>query len=127
MTAKKNNRLSTEGDSQIQNNPFNALDGSNLPKGKPVEKLHIKAETKHGRVEVRREKAGRGGKTVTTLSAFATHHTPNDLDKLLFQLKKSCACGGTIKGRVLELQGNVVEPVLQALKSRGFKPVRAGG
>ena len=90
----------------------------------------IKAEPQsrsRGRVEVRREKAGRGGKTVTTLREFPSHVPVKDLEILAFNLKKICACGGTLKGRAIELQGEVCDRVIGELKKLGYQPVRAGG
>ena len=80
-----------------------------------------------GRVEIRREKAGRGGKTVTTLQAFATHLPQSQLERLCYDLKKHCACGGTRKERTIELQGDVRERAFEFLQHLGFAPVRSGG
>ena len=79
------------------------------------------------RVEVRREKAGRGGKTVTTLKAFPQHIPLKTLELMTFEFKKQCACGGTLKGRAIELQGDVCDQVCDKLTADGFQPVRAGG
>ncbi|WP_269523556.1 translation initiation factor [Coraliomargarita parva] len=132
MSRKQDKKISTDGGSELGSNPFGGLDLGGLPSG-PAQseaqpsKPAAKAPRKLGRVEVRREKAGRGGKTVTTLSAFATHLPLGQLDALCFDLKKSCACGGTLKGRVIELQGDVVQRVLPQLEAKGYQPVRAGG
>lgn len=81
----------------------------------------------NGRVDVRREKSGRGGKTVTTLRNFPKHVTSGTLTTMLFDLKKQCACGGTLKGRTIELQGDVGEKICIILASQGFTAVKAGG
>jgi translation initiation factor 1 len=88
--------------------------------------LEKKAKSK-GRVEVRREKAGRGGKIVTTLREFPSCIPLKELEAITFKFKKSCACGGTLKGRVIELQGDVCDRVMTELEMLGYKPVRAGG
>ena len=125
-------RIDTGGGESLGSNPFENLSGAGLPKAEkvparaPVSKKS-KPAPKKGRVELRREKSGRGGKTVTTLSAFATHLPLGELDQLAFDLKKSCACGGTLKGRVIELQGDVRDKAFSELEKRGFQPVRAGG
>lgn len=80
-----------------------------------------------GRVEVRREKAGRGGKTVTTLKAFPKHIPLKTLELMVFEFKKQCACGGTLKGRTIELQGDFCDQVCDKLTADCFQPVRAGG
>ena len=132
MSRRDKSKISTDGgDSQIGDNPFAGLNSVGLPKGelKPATKAPAKAGKKKskGRVEVRREKAGRGGKTVTTLKAFPTHIPLSTLEAMTFELKKICACGGTLKGRVVELQGDVCGRVCEELNSRGYQAVRAGG
>ena len=128
MSKRKQGKISTEGGGSLGNNPFGTLSGANLPSGpsRPIASKP-KPKAKKGRVEVRREKAGRGGKTVTTLKAFATHIPLGELQALAFELKKSCACGGTFKGREIELQGDVVARVLDELNKRGFQAVKSGG
>lgn len=125
-------KIDTGGGESLGANPFDALSGTGLPKAKKTPASgsgakKAKAAPKKGRVELRREKSGRGGKTVTTLSGFATHLPLSELDKLAFDLKKSCACGGTLKGRTIELQGDVRDKAFAELEKRGFQPVRAGG
>lgn len=121
-------RLETDGGDALGSNPFGNLSSEGLP-DRPAAKPQRKEKKapKKGRVELRREKAGRGGKTVTTLTAFASHLPLGELDKLAFDLKKSCACGGTLKGRTIELQGDVRDKAFAQLEARGFQPVRAGG
>lgn len=123
-------RIDTGGGNSLESNPFGGLSSAGLPAGSLAPKSlksDRKKNVKKGRVEIRREKNGRGGKTVTTLSAFATHLPLGELDALAFDLKKACACGGTLKGRAIELQGDVREKALSELESRGFQPVLAGG
>ncbi len=127
MSGKRQDKRSTSGGAGLNANPFAGLESEGLPAGELRQSRQERRTPKGGRVEVRREKAGRGGKTVTTLSAFATHLTQRDLERLLKDLKQSCACGGTLKGRVLELQGDVCERAGTELTARDFKPVRAGG
>lgn len=125
-------RIDTGGGESLGANPFGALSAEGLAKAKKTvapEPLTAKkkAVPKKGRVELRREKSGRGGKTVTTLSGFPNHLSLHELDRLAFDLKKTCACGGTSKGRVIELQGDVRDRAFTELMKRGFQPVRAGG
>lgn len=127
MSGRKQDKRSTSGGTDLNVNPFAGLESAGLAPGESRKPAPVSPTPKGGRVEVRREKAGRGGKTVTTLSAFQTHHSQRDLDLLLKELKQCCACGGSRKERVLELQGEVRERVCAALTARGFKPVLAGG
>jgi len=127
--SRKSSKISTNSSESLEQNPFAALSASGLPAGElrpePVKKE--KAAKSKGRVEVRREKAGRGGKTVTTLKEFPTHIPLSELDALTKDLKKAFACGGVLKGRVVELQGDVCDRAIEALSARGYKPVKAGG
>lgn len=132
MSKRSKHKIATDGGGNaFGNHPFGNLDGGGLPSGPSSEQMQPVTATKvsksKGRVEVRREKAGRGGKTVTTLKEFPTHIPLKDLEAMTFNLKKCCACGGTLKGRVIELQGDVCDRVITELTKLGFKPVRAGG
>jgi translation initiation factor 1 len=137
MSKRSKNKISIDGDGSLGSNPFAGLDAGldagSLPnkpapvKAPPSVEVKKKPIKPKGRVELRREKAGRGGKTVTTLREFPTHIPLSELDKLTFELKKTCACGGTLKGRAIELQGDVRDRVMAELTKRGYQPVRAGG
>ncbi len=43
-----------------------------------------------------------------------------DIKKVLKELKQRLACGGTLKGNVIELQGGHMEKVKDILKKLGF-------
>jgi translation initiation factor 1 len=78
-----------------------------------------------GRVKVRREVAGRRGKTVTTVT-----NVPGDdaaLRELAGRLKKRCGVGGSAKNGVIELQGDHRDTVVEVLRGEGFDVVLAGG
>ena len=123
----KKHKINTGGGDALGANPFSTLDGAGLPDGEIRPRAPSTQKKSKGRVEVRREKAGRGGKTVTTLKEFPSHIPLSTLVAMTFELKKTCACGGTLKGRVVELQGDVCDRVSAELKLRGYQAVRAGG
>ncbi len=79
-----------------------------------------------GRVEIRRQTAGRGGKTVTVISGFKGIGLP-EKEKLVKQMQKSCGTGGTVKEGLIEIQGDKREEVARILTEAGFWPVMAGG
>lgn len=133
MSRPEKRKISTEGDQAgLGDSPFASLNSNEFaakkesPKPPPGKAVAAKVKSK-GRVEVRREKAGRGGKTVTTIQKFPSHIPLQSLEGALFDLKKLCACGGTLKGRCIELQGDVCDQVCRELQRRGFQAVRAGG
>lgn len=79
-----------------------------------------------GRVEIRRQTGGRGGKTVTVVSGFAGIGLP-EKEKLARQMQQSCATGGTVKEGRIEIQGDKRQEVARILSEAGFRPVFAGG
>lgn len=142
MSSRKKGKILTSGGDVLVNNPFVSLDSINSVSKNTADVVTVKAAQSHtlmkssidkrsfasmGRVEIRREKAKRGGKTVTTLQAFATHLPQSQLEHVCYDLKKHCACGGTVKGRVIELQGDVRERAFEFLQQLGYAPVRSGG
>jgi translation initiation factor 1 len=78
-----------------------------------------------GDVKVSRETKGRGGKAVTLVKGLALDEAA--LVALGKQLKAACGSGGTVKDGVIEVQGDHVQRVMQALQSQGYAPKRAGG
>jgi translation initiation factor 1 len=76
-----------------------------------------------GVLRVRRETAGRGGKTVTTVSGAS----PADARELAKALKRLCGTGGAVKDGVVELQGDHREKVLSYLSAQGRQAKAAGG
>jgi translation initiation factor 1 len=78
-----------------------------------------------GPVKVRRETAGRKGKTATTV--FNLPLNDNEIRELAAQLKKRCGVGGSAKDGVIELQGDHRDTVVEALKAKGYDVRLAGG
>jgi len=78
-----------------------------------------------GTVRVGREKAGRGGKTVTMVRGLALD--AGALAELGKRLRSACGTGGTAKDGVLELQGDHVERVMAWLQAEGHPAKRTGG
>lgn len=138
------NKISTDGGSGLGQNPFAALSGAGLPSapantgnpansgnripetGKPGAGAKPVPEKNRGRVEVRRETGGRGGKTVTTVGGFIGIGLP-EKEQLTKKMRGACGCGGTVKDGVIEIQGDQRETVARILTEAGFRPVMAGG
>jgi translation initiation factor 1 len=78
-----------------------------------------------GAVRVSRETAGRGGKAVTLVRGLPLAEA--ELVALGKTLKAACGAGGTVKDGIIEVQGDHVERVMQALVKAGWKPKRSGG
>jgi translation initiation factor 1 len=84
-----------------------------------------KTRTTSGPVKVRRETAGRKGKTATTV--FNLPLSDNEIKDLAALLKKRCGVGGSAKDGVIELQGDHRDTVVAALKDQGYDVRLAGG
>ena len=78
-----------------------------------------------GIVRVRREKKGRGGKTVTTVSGLSLDSTK--LKELASELKRKCGSGGSVVNGVIEVQGDKVDAVMNELAQKGYQAKHAGG
>ena len=110
------------------NPAFAALELSGLPLG-PNESTHESHSRvpdqavlgKPGRVVLRREKAHRGGKTVLVLDGFGSQYTDAAIDALGKRLRSGCGCGGTVRGRAIELQGDQPGRVRAFLENEGFQ------
>jgi translation initiation factor 1 len=83
-------------------------------------------ERNRGRVDITREKGGRGGKTVTIVDGFAGIGLP-EKERLVKQMRAACGCGGTVKDGRIEIQGDQREAIAKILEGAGFRPVFAGG
>ena len=109
----------------VPNDPFASLNNlSELPPGpapKPAVDPSAKAVWKLGRVVLQRETAHRGGKTVTVVKDFATHLPDSVIDSVGKKLRNACGCGGTVKDRRVEIQGDQVPRIRQLLEAEGFQ------
>ena len=116
--------------------PFESLEPEGLPEppaALPVSDLKPKKVNeqeqvgKGDRLEIRREKSGRGGKTVTTIAGFPKRINAPMRATLLKRMKTKLGTGGTWVGDCMELQGDKREEVFSWLSALGFKPIFAGG
>jgi translation initiation factor 1 len=114
-------------------NPFSALSNDGLPTGsdKPLADLAPETAAKgarkiRGRVDILRQKAGRGGKTVTVVRGFVGIGLPEKL-QLAKAMQKACGTGGTVKDGQIEIQGDKRAEVARILIEANFRPVFAGG
>ena len=79
-----------------------------------------------GIVRISRESKGRKGRGVTLIKGLPLDEAR--LTALAKQLKAQCGSGGTVKDGVIEIQGDHIERVIEALKKAGSWPIkRAGG
>jgi len=130
--SRKKQRLSTSGGDELGFNPFGKLDAGGLPENasnpqpQAAASKPVPAKKNRGRVDVKREKAGRGGKTVTVVYGMANIEM-RERESLLKKMKATCGSGGTIKDGNLEIQGDKRDKVSAVLEDAGFRVVLAGG
>ncbi len=115
-----------EGSGSFGNNPFAGLQSEGLPPGPPDQPQPAKPRKSRGRVDIIRQKAGRGGKTVTVATNFVGIGLP-EKEELARKMQKTCGTGGTVKEGHIEIQGDKRAEVARILEEAGFRPVFAGG
>jgi translation initiation factor 1 len=130
MNEKK--RIRTEGEPASWGSPFEKLKSLNLPSNSVVQSTGraeitpLKATKNRGRVDILRQTAHRGGKTVTVVTNF-TGVSEAEQKQLGKAMQKACGAGGTTKDGRIEIQGDHRESVARILTEAGFRPVFAGG
>jgi translation initiation factor 1 len=113
-------------------NPFAHLSSEHLPPGPPStpdpddKTQDTKPRKSRGRVDIVRQKAGRGGKTVTVIKGFVGIGLP-EKERLARAMQKACGTGGTVKDGQIEIQGDKRQEVARILVEANFRPVFAGG
>ena len=130
-----NKRIPIDGGQSLGQNPFAGLSSAGLPPGpedRPGEPGGRAAEAapaprkNRGRVDILRQTAHRGGKTVTVVTGFVGIGLP-EKEKLAKAMQKVCGTGGTVKEGRIEIQGDKRAEAARILTEAGFRPVFAGG
>jgi translation initiation factor 1 len=128
-----NKRIPTDGGSSLSHNPFAALSSeglppapTTLPEDSAIASASKPAKKSRGRVDIIRQKAGRGGKTVTVVTGFVGIGLP-EKEQLAKAMQRACGVGGTVKDGHIEIQGDKREEIARILTEANFRPVFAGG
>jgi translation initiation factor 1 len=126
-------RIPTDGGPSFGHNPFAALSSEGLPSAPeslPTDSAPPNpakpAKKNRGRVDIIRQTAGRGGKTVTVVKNFVGIGLP-EKEQLAKAMQKACGTGGTVKDGQIEIQGDKRAEVARILTEANFRPVFAGG
>jgi len=124
-------RIPTDGGGDMGQNPFASMNLGSLPQGpgpapSPASAPRPAAPKNRGRVDIVRQTAGRGGKTVTVISGFTGIGLP-EKEELAKRIQKAAGSGGTVKDGNIEIQGDKRDVAAKVLEQAGFRPVRAGG
>lgn len=128
-------RIPTDGGQGLGHQPFAALSSAGLPPAPASSPTNSASPTvdpakavkkNRGRVDIIRQKAGRGGKTVTVVKGFVGIGLP-EKEQLTKAMQKACGTGGTVKDGQIEIQGDQRDEVARILTAANFRPVFAGG
>ena len=125
-------RIPTDGGTGFGHNPFGALSSAGLPPAPEnsaadsVSPVTVTPKKNRGRVDIVREKAGRGGRTVTVVKNFVGIGLP-EKEQLAKAMQRACGAGGTVKDGQIEIQGDKRVEVARILTEANFRPVFAGG
>jgi translation initiation factor 1 len=79
------------------------------------------APAKPGRVVLHRLRAHRGGKTVLLVDGFGAQHDDEAIEALGRWLRAQLGCGGTIRNRSIEIQGDQPARLRALLEGKGFQ------
>ena len=129
---KEKKRIPTSGEPIVWTSPFASLkqavqleptqrpEASNSDEAAPAPKKSC------GRVDIIRQTAHRGGKTVTVVTGFLGISLA-EKERLAKEMQQACGAGGTVKEGRIEIQGDQRDTVSRILTKSGFRPVFAGG
>ncbi len=77
-----------------------------------------------GKLVLRRERKGRGGKTATVVAGLGLK--PKPLEQLAKELRRALGCGATVDGDTIVVQGDLTQRVAAWLGAHGAKRVVIG-
>ena len=80
--------------------------------------------SKNAKIVVRRERKGRGGKTVTLVSGI--ERAPAQIEEIARAMRKALGCGSTVEGNVIVIQGDIVPRAQAWLQDHGAKKIVLG-
>ncbi|MBK7644451.1 MAG: translation initiation factor [Planctomycetes bacterium] len=115
----------------LKHSPFAALrgkvEGRELPSraaAKPAAPSSAKPATAPGRITVRIERTGRGGKTVTIADGPGLHGPP--LEPLAREIARGMGTGARVENSTIVVQGDQRERLVAWLGKHGFGGAVAG-
>jgi translation initiation factor 1 len=130
---KEKKRIPISGEPIVWKSPFAVLKNVSLPSTPKEPADAVKADAPppsrrkdRGRVDILRQTAHRGGKTVTVVTGFIGIGLA-EKEALAKEMQKACGTGGTVKEGRIEIQGDKRTEVARILTIAGFRPVFAGG
>lgn len=137
VMARSKKRVETSSD-PLRSNPFAGLGAAlgEAPESEPTPASERPASSSpvvestttdprwRGKIVVRREKKGRGGKVATVVEGIVA--STSELQDMVAALRKKLGCGGHVEGQTLVLTGAQGPKVEQWLRQQGAKRVVLG-
>lgn len=130
----KKPRVDTAAGGDLRSNPFASLASSlgDLPPGEPETEVEAAPATQPiapskmfgGKLVVRREKKGRGGKVATVVDGL--QGTPDELDTLARELRRALGTGAHVEGERVVVGGVHTERLRDHLLGQGARTVVIG-
>lgn len=124
--SKRSKPIDTSGGAKLTHNPFAALAGAPATAvgDDPCPPASTEARSEPSvrfapKVVVRREKKGRGGKTVTRIAGIGAEHR----EELAGRMKSALGCGAVVEGEDVVLLGALVDRAADWLEGQGAKRV----
>ena len=97
-----------------QEEGFKVLQENNQKNSENITSLPTNAQ----RLFVRKEKKGRGGKTVTIVEGYQGN--PQTLEQLCKKVKQQCGVGGSVNQKTFIIQGDKADQVVKILIKEGY-------
>lgn len=129
---KEKKRIPTSGEPIVWTSPFASLkqavqlEPTQRPEASNSDEAAPAPKKSRGRVDIIRQTAHRGGKTVTVVTGFLGISLA-EKERLAKEMQQACGAGGTVKEGRIEIQGDQRDTVSRILTKSGFRPVFAGG
>lgn len=129
---KKKIDINQDADAGFAHSPFAAALGVSVPAAPATEEdeggdsdgdRELWLETK--KLTVRKERKGRGGKTVTVVSGFALA-CAGELDDVASQVARALGCGASSEEQTIVIQGDQRDRVKAWFEKQGIRKVTKG-
>ena len=88
----------------------------NIYKEKPKEENFQKIS----KINISKQKKGKKGKTITLIKGLSIRNEI-EVKELLKKMKVFCGTGGTVIGKDIQLQGDMVNKSIEFLRKEGFQ------
>jgi len=83
------------------------------------EKLNEEDVGKISKINISKQKKGKKGKTITLIKGLGIRNEM-EVKELLKKMKVFCGTGGTVIGEDIQLQGDMVNKLIEFLRNEGF-------